>query len=227
MKALTLALALSIAVHAAVVALALPRFHQETPVVTVVEKPLESTIPIIERLVPRKFAGTYKFHKKIEHLPKSVTQSNDGELIAKYVKAILKDNKSLGCDFATQIAKWYREQEKLYNYPDGLLVSMAHWESWHNPWDVSNKRARGLLQVKIVPTGKWAAEQLGLYNGKAVQDRINAVTTPENNIPISAYILNHYLGKTNGNLELALAKYSGGARGYAQKILKFRESVIL
>lgn len=39
-------------------------------------------------------------------------------------------------------------------------------------------------------------------------------------IESGAYILSTYLRQTNGNLRLALARYSGGARGYADKVYR-------
>lgn len=43
---------------------------------------------------------------------------------------------------------------------------------------------------------------------------------PEKNIKAGRYILTHYLRKHDGDLRKALASYSGGARGYYEKVME-------
>ncbi len=124
---------------------------------------------------------------------------------------------------AKVIAEKYFEEECKYGLPHGILLSIAHAESYHDPKAVSSARARGLLQVKIIPTGHWAAKKLGLYQGDDPDACIPLTMKPETNIQLGAFILNHYLQKTKGDLTKALNLYSWYAVDYPRKVIDFHK----
>lgn len=163
-------------------------------------------------------------------------QSKKEKTIALWTDFIQSDNiaivkkraghRSIDADLAKQIASICWELEDKYDLPRGHIVSQIHIESNCDMDAVSGCRARGLMQVKIVPAGRWAAEQLGLYPDGPVSVKIRAVMHPINNIKIGAFILNDFLLRNDGNLDKALAGYSGGAKNYATKIENFRRKLM-
>jgi soluble lytic murein transglycosylase len=88
---------------------------------------------------------------------------------------------------------------------DPLLIwAVMREESRYDPEALSYVGARGLMQV-MPSTQDWIAEQLGeeLVPGDAF--------TPEDNIRMGAWFLRFLLDYFDGDLELAIAAYNGGA----------------
>lgn len=84
--------------------------------------------------------------------------------------------------------------------PD-FIASVVHAESGYNPKAVSNKGARGLMQ--LMPQ---TADQLG------VKDSFD----PEANVDAGTKYLRALLDQYNGNVPKALAAYNAGAKRVAQ-----------
>lgn len=99
-----------------------------------------------------------------------------------------------------------------------LLLAMAQKESSLKPYAMSSYGAKGLLQV--VP--RFHRDKL-VRHGLAEED----LFTVEHNMRIGAAVLTEYLQKADGNLELALVKYSGNARNYARRVALFEQELQL
>jgi len=93
------------------------------------------------------------------------------------------------------------------NHPNPKLVSaIIQIESGWRPLIVSNKGARGLMQV--MPS-------TAMLFGFSKED----LFCPAKNIIAGTTILKHYQ-RISPNLRVALAKYSGGARNYYERVQK-------
>lgn len=87
-----------------------------------------------------------------------------------------------------------------------LISAIIQTESGWRPSIVSNKGARGLMQV--MPS-------TALLFGFSKED----LKCPVKNIIAGTTILKHYQ-KTSPNLRVALTRYSGGANRYYEKVMK-------
>lgn len=101
-----------------------------------------------------------------------------------------------------------------HGLPASLLLAIAETESSFNPLARSRYGARGLMQV--VP--RFHPEAVRAVGGSA---RLN---DPAANIEVGARVLAGYVGRA-GALEPALARYSGGARNYAAKVIGRHQAI--
>ena len=86
-----------------------------------------------------------------------------------------------------------------------LLLAVIATESGFDRQAVSVAGARGLMQ--ILP----AAHPQVFASG-------NDMTQPAENVRIGSSILREYLDASGGDLDVALKRYSGGGKGYAQRV---------
>jgi soluble lytic murein transglycosylase-like protein len=86
-----------------------------------------------------------------------------------------------------------------------ILLAVIATESGFDRHAVSIAGARGLMQ--ILP----AAHPQLVSSGHDLSE-------PTENIRIGSSILREYLDASGGDLDLALKRYSGGGRGYAQRV---------
>lgn len=110
------------------------------------------------------------------------------------------------------IDRTVREREIKPVINEALLQKIAFVESSNNPKAVSKKGAVGLYQIRYAVWGATLKKE-GIIKGR------QCLFNPSVNRTAALYILHHYYQKTNGDIKGTLAKYSGGARGYAEKIL--------
>ena len=96
---------------------------------------------------------------------------------------------------------------------DDLVNAIIQIESSGNPKAVSNKGAYGLMQIRW---SIWKDDLRKQGIAKEKKDLFN----PRINIEAGRYILAHYMEKHDNNLKAALNSYSGGAKGYYQKVMK-------
>lgn len=85
-----------------------------------------------------------------------------------------------------------------------LLVAIMRVESSFNPYAVSPKGAKGLMQV-MPSTGTWVAEQLGMTDFD-----VSHLDDPEINIQIGAWYFSYLRNLFDNNSIAALAAYNGG-----------------
>lgn len=100
-----------------------------------------------------------------------------------------------------------------YKVDPYLIASMINVESRYDEKAISQKGAKGLMQI-TESTGKWASEEIGLknYSDKRLYE-------PEININIGTWYINRLYKEFDGDLELVLAAYNAGS-GNVRKWLK-------
>lgn len=102
--------------------------------------------------------------------------------------------------------KEYVYKYSLENNVDPYLVfAIIKAESSFNPYAVSHKNARGLMQISEI-TGKWGAKSLGLKNYTP-----ESLYEPETNIKIGCWYLSVLMKEFDNNLDLVIAAYNGGS----------------
>ena len=170
---------------------------------------------------------------------------------AVYANLILQDRPKLKLEQAEKWARVMREEEKKYNLTDGLVLSISHTESWHDPKAVSSVGALGLMQI-MPPTAKDYAPKVGVWKApespklskkaswsvknkaqkafKAEQKKAEKQLTaklhePTSNIKVGAKVLSAYL-ESEGSLPKALKKYSGDATDYHKKVSEYRQTIL-
>lgn len=94
-----------------------------------------------------------------------------------------------------------------------LILAIVEKESSFRHEVVNSYGAMGLMQV--VP--RYHREKL--TEGQGTEQLLN----PETNIRVGSQILSEYLGAKKGNLQAALKKYSGNAREYFQRVVRYRD----
>ncbi|MFK4446185.1 soluble lytic murein transglycosylase-like protein [Caballeronia udeis] len=107
---------------------------------------------------------------------------------------------------ATLIAQAVISAANEYAMSPALLLAVIATESGFDRQAVSVAGAQGLMQ--ILP----AAHPQVLASG-------NDLTEPAENVRIGSSILREYLDASGGDLGVALKRYSGGGKGYAQRVV--------
>ena len=128
---------------------------------------------------------------------------------------ILTKNKKVFPELADIIVSEIFKQERKYNFPPGIIISIIDVESDFNIYDVSNKGAIGLMQSNY----KQWMEQLKKHK---IIEYVYDLYDPRKNIRAGAYILDYYYKKNNYNDKKTLQAYFGNKDGnsYYKKILK-------
>ena len=170
----------------------------------------------------------------------SVSSLSEVELVDVYSKYILEDRPETGEAKAREWARLYVEHEEIYDLPRGILVSIGHVESTHDPNAKSCAEAYGLLQVQL-QTGEEVAERLDILAppklAKSAKEKevkvfrakyrefrkklIKVLKSPDSNVRMGSFVLNRFLKKKQGDWTQALQGYSGNARNYAGKVRTF------
>lgn len=94
---------------------------------------------------------------------------------------------------------------KEYDVDPFLVAAIINVESKYDKDAISNKDARGLMQI-MPATGEWAAEVLQIknYNLKLLHE-------PEINIKLGAWYISQLKKEFNNNMELVYASYNAGS----------------
>lgn len=106
-----------------------------------------------------------------------------------------------------------KEYSNQFNVDPYLVAAIINVESSYDKKAMSNKEARGLMQISKT-TGEWAGKELSIENFN-----LELLFQPETNIMIGAWYLNKLSEEFNGNTQLILAAYNGGS-GNVTKWLK-------
>lgn len=99
------------------------------------------------------------------------------------------------------IVRYSRE----HNIDPLLIAAVINVESNYNKDAISNKNAKGLMQISP-QTGSWGSRELGLvgYTEELLFD-------PQTNIRIGAWYINKLMNEFEGDLNLVLASYNAGS----------------
>jgi hypothetical protein len=120
---------------------------------------------------------------------------------------ILTYYKTVAPVIAEEAAIHILEKSAKYNVPFVAVVAVMEVESHYNPFAVSNKGARGLMQVMYKIWGK----ELGLSSKYDLHDI-------ETSVDCGVRILREYLDVTDNDMRKALFKYVGGSHPYIKKV---------
>lgn len=126
-----------------------------------------------------------------------------------------KYRKSL--DATSRIVQAAYKEGTRFGLPPSLLLAIVEQESSMRSEVKNSYGAVGLMQV--VP--RFHPEKL---TGLATPTQLHE---PEVNIRVGSWILAEYLLKKKGDVNAAMAKYSGNATDYAQKVTVFQKNLEL
>ena len=107
---------------------------------------------------------------------------------------------------------------KEYKVDPYLVVSMINVESKYNKDAISNKDARGLMQIGP-QTGQWASEVLKIDNYNESQ-----LFNPEINIKIGTWYIDQLKKEFGDNMNLVLAAYNAGSGNVNKWLLDEKHS---
>jgi len=124
----------------------------------------------------------------------------------KYIEFARLHNPTLGEDEENIIAEEVEKCASVSGIDEEIIWSIIRWESGFDPLAISSVGAKGLMQThsKIWPNTSFD------------------ITC---NIRQGCSILIHYYLLLDHDLTAALKKYSGGAEGYAEKVLKLAKNI--
>jgi soluble lytic murein transglycosylase len=105
------------------------------------------------------------------------------------------------------------EYGQLHKIDPPLLAALIKTESNFQPDAISNKGAKGLMQI-TTSTGEWIAQTAGVDGFEE-----GMLFDPETNIKLGSWYIEHLANYYNGDFELVFAAYNGG-RGNVDKWLK-------
>lgn len=157
-----------------------------------------------------------KFNKASSITLKELEKA-DRDKIESYVK---KTFRAIPRSMAKLIAESTTTLAKKYNLEMPVIVAMMKVESNFNPSAVSNKSARGLMQVRWSVWKKTLAERLGM------KDRYDLHNIYEG-MEAGVIVLKHYLDKNNGDVSRALYDYVGKNRLYVKNVYETMGRFIL
>lgn len=135
-------------------------------------------------------------------LPEDGAEEARKQAQTKYLAAKFKKKESTVREYVDLAWAEARKREKLE--PE-LLIAIIQKESAFRPKVQSRYGAQGLMQV----VRRWHRDKL--HPSESLFD-------PEVNIRVGADVLEEYLALAGGNMDTALRKYSGNARGYVNTI---------
>lgn len=108
----------------------------------------------------------------------------------------------------------YQEYVYQYSYSNGLdpylVFAVIKAESSFNPRAISNKNARGLMQL-TEKTADWGAKSLNME-----QFQVESLYNPDTNIKIGCWYLSRLMREFNNNVDLVIAAYNGGSGNVSQ-----------
>ncbi len=181
-------------------AVALPLLTDSSVTVLQLAAPLKTDTP---SLVKAQVATTLETRKSATvpaHTPKQ------RELVEHIVRTY-----KVSPTMATEIVREAFANGQERGLAPELILAIIAVESTFKPQAVSSQGARGLMQV------------LPRAHPRKVQaiGGVQALFNPRKNIATGSKILDEYLKGSNGNLDRALRRYSGGSRSYHQKVMRF------
>ena len=145
-------------------------------------------------------------HTTVEHKPQQPYNNTIKELSAKYNK----DEKTI-----TEYVNYSIAASNMYKIDPLIILAIIETESAFKPTAYSKAGAQGLMQV--IP--KYHTDLIEIGDPTYLYD-------PEVNIRVGTAVLIKYLKLYNGNLRLALNKYSGDKSGnYFNKVINHHKQL--
>jgi soluble lytic murein transglycosylase-like protein len=128
-----------------------------------------------------------------------------GTPTAEEIATVVSARFHIGLADALEIGHAALNAARRYTISPLLLLAVIAVESSFNRFAVSVVGAKGLMQV--VPSQ---------HRDRVL--RTSDLTDPRTNVSIGSAILQDYIRASDGNLEDALYRYSGGDKGYARRV---------
>jgi hypothetical protein len=139
-------------------------------------------------------------------LNQTIDVPREGSLTAEEIASMVSAHFHIGLPEALEISYAVLNAARRYTMSPLLLLAVIAVESSFDRFAVSVVGAKGLMQV--LPSQH--------------RDRVlrrSDLTDARTNVRIGSAILQDYLRASDGNLEGALYRYSGGAKGYARRVV--------
>ncbi|MGF6604069.1 hypothetical protein P3T23_008824 [Paraburkholderia sp. GAS448] len=130
----------------------------------------------------------------------------EGEPTAEEIATVLSVRFHIGLHDALEIGHAVLNAARRYTISPFLLLAVIAVESSFDRFAISVVGARGLMQV--LPSQ---------HRDRVL--RTSDLTDARTNVGIGSEILHNYIREADGNLDSALYRYSGGARGYARRVV--------
>ncbi|WP_233853992.1 lytic transglycosylase domain-containing protein [Paraburkholderia sp. HD33-4] len=148
----------------------------------------------------------YGADSQVGPTPMQIVDVPGGETpTAEAIATVVNTRFHVGLHDALEIGHAVMNAARRYTISPLLLLAVIAVESSFDRFAVSVVGARGLMQV--LPSQH---QDLVL--------RTSDLTDPRTNVRIGSAILRDYIRAADGNIESALDRYSGGAKGYAQRV---------
>jgi soluble lytic murein transglycosylase-like protein len=136
----------------------------------------------------------------------TVDAPREGTPTAEEIATVVSTHFHIGLHDALEIGQAVLNAARRYTISPVLLLAVIAVESSFDRFAVSVVGARGLMQV--LPS-----------QHRDLVLRTSDLTDARTNVRIGSAILQDYVRESDGNLEDALYRYSGGAKGYAQRVV--------
>jgi len=138
-----------------------------------------------------------------------VYQPSKEELVI--TKYILAQNTKMSTEIAQLISRFIVESSQKHKIPSELIVGIIEQESVFNP-----------SAATAIPSkpGDFARGLMQIYQGEDITVDRDRAYDLQYNLDTGCSILNKKLELANGNLDKALANYSGRANGYSLLVLQ-------
>jgi soluble lytic murein transglycosylase-like protein len=130
----------------------------------------------------------------------------EGKPTAEEIATVLSARFHIGLHDALEIGHAVLNAARRYTISPFLLLAVIAVESSFDRFAISVVGARGLMQV--LPSQ---------HRDRVL--RTSDLTDARTNVGIGSEILHNYIREADGNLDSALYRYSGGARGYARRVV--------
>lgn len=143
--------------------------------------------------------------ESVDSVKMSSDSASDNSMRVDSVAALLWHRFKVAKQESALIAKAVISSANEYTVSPVLLLAIIATESGFDRQAVSVAGAQGLMQILPAAHPQLVAESRDL-------------TEPAENVRIGSSILRGYLDASGGDLNAALRRYSGGGRGYAERV---------
>jgi soluble lytic murein transglycosylase-like protein len=136
----------------------------------------------------------------------TIDAPREGMPTAEEIATVVSARFHIGLPDALEIGHAVLNAARRYTISPFLLLAVIAVESSFDRFAISVVGAKGLMQV--LPSQ---------HRDRVL--RTSDLTDARTNVQIGSEILQNYIRAADGNLENALYRYSGGARGYARRVV--------